>query len=142
MVLFIELEVKAEGPFQTAAVAALTENKRLAFSHAGELWEMKGFGKGFTIMEAVAALVQLKAEPMTVYCVLPTGESVNELPTEESVDEACQVKLVAPAATSVPVSSGQIETLLTLNVGLGTKLTAMLCVLKQELASKLVTVYT
>ena len=36
-VLFINVEVKAEGPFQTAAVAALTENKRLAFSQAGEL---------------------------------------------------------------------------------------------------------
>ncbi len=38
-----------------------------------------------TIIEAVAIAVQPRAEPVTVYCMLESGLSVNELPVELSL---------------------------------------------------------
>ena len=89
--LLIEVEVKAEGPLQTAEVAAFTDIKRLPFSHTGLLCDINGLGVGFTIIEAVAAAVQLSASPITVYCVLETGLSVNTGVVTLSGVEACHV---------------------------------------------------
>ena len=87
----IELEAKLCGPLQTAAVPELTENNKLPFSHTGLLWEITGLGAGFIIIEAVAAAVQLSASPITVYCVLETGLSVNTGVVRLSGVEGCHV---------------------------------------------------
>src|SRR5688572_14117534 len=84
-------------------------------------------GACFKIILAVAEDVQDWALPTTVYWVSVAGESLKEEPTETPF----HVYDEAPEAFRVPISSGQIETLLTLRVGLGTKFRLTVFIVRQ-----------
>ena len=66
-----------------AAVALLAENTSDCPLQMGLLVIKFVEGTGFKIIEAVAEELQLKAEPITVYCALLTGESVKLLPAAD-----------------------------------------------------------
>ena len=92
---------------------------------------------GCKIMLAVTALVQDSKLPTTVYWVLLSGLLVKVLPTEASL----HVYVVAPETVNVPTVSGQMETSLIESIGVFTKLTAMVLLVEQVLASVLCRVY-
>jgi hypothetical protein len=58
----------------------LQDRLKVAASQTGLLELMMGLGNGFITIKAEFTAVQLKADPITEYCVLTAGLAVKVLP--------------------------------------------------------------
>jgi hypothetical protein len=140
MVFDIVDELNPRAPVQIAAVALVLENTKDCPLQIGLLEVKIGEGTGFNTIEPVAIEVQLKAVPITVYCVVASGLSVKVVPVLLSGVNGFHVYVTPPLADIRPVSSGQIELDETVSVGLGTKSTEMVLETVHVFASVLLTV--
>lgn len=97
-------------------------------------------GEGFTVMMRVAVAVQPADVPVTVYVVVPVGETVTVAPVS---DPGIQVYVVAPEAVIDVELPEQIVALVVVvvTVGVGLTLIVRVAVFVQPFAAVPVTVY-